>query len=133
MLRQFLMFAAVGAVGTAGHYAVLIALVQLAGVPATIATTAGFAVGAVINYWLNYRITFNSSRSHLQALPRFMLIAATGAVLNGLVMWLLVRAGVHYMLAQLVATALVLVWNYLLNRLWTFSSQPAGDDRQAGR
>lgn len=126
MLRQFLMFAVVGAVGTVAHYAVLIALVQTRAATVPIATTCGFAIGALINYVLNYRFTFGSGKRHSEALPKFLLVAVSGAVLNYAVMWLLTReAAVHYLAAQLAATALVLVWNYLLNRGWTFARRPA--------
>jgi putative flippase GtrA len=126
MLRQFLMFAVVGAVGTTAHYAVLIALVQTRTATVPIATTCGFAVGALINYVLNYRFTFGSGKRHAEALPKFLLVALSGAVLNYAVMWLLTReTSVHYLLAQLGTTALVLVWNYLLNRGWTFAHRPA--------
>lgn len=126
MLRQFVVFALVGAVGTAGHYAVLIALVQgeIASVP--VATTCGFAVGAFINYGLNYRFTFNSGKRHAEALPKFLLVASSGALLNYAIMWWLThQTSWHYLLAQLGTTALVLVWNFLLNRAWTFAHRPA--------
>lgn len=123
--RQFVTFALIGLVGTAGHYAVLIGLVQSGIATPTVATTLGFAVGAVINYALNYRFTFASDRPHREALPRFLTVAATGAGLN----YLVVRTGIdgfalHYMLAQVLATGLVLLWTFSINRLWTFNKQP---------
>jgi len=33
---------------------------------------------------------------------------------------LLSRLDIHYLLVQLVVTGLVLVWNFLANRFWTF-------------
>jgi putative flippase GtrA len=83
----------------------------------------GALCGAVAAYTINRSITFTSSTaSHQQALPRFMLIAAAGAVLNGALVW----AGVqwldwHYLVAQALATVLVLGLTYRLNRSWTFA------------
>jgi putative flippase GtrA len=114
-------FAAVGAVGTAAHYIVLTLLVELAGVPVLTATTAGFVTGAVVNYALNRKFTFSSTASHAAALPKFMTIAAAGAVLNGFIVALLTEAaGLHYLLAQVVATGMVLVLNFAANHFWTF-------------
>ena len=48
MLRQFLKYAAVGAIGTGAHYVVLITLVQALGVAPAFATTLGFCVGGTI-------------------------------------------------------------------------------------
>jgi putative flippase GtrA len=125
--RQFLLFAALGAVGTAAHYTVLIALVNTNVAEPKAATTAGFAVGALVNYILNYRFTFKSSQRHSETLPKFLAVAASGAALNYAVMWLGVETlHVHYLAAQIAATALVLVWNYSINRIWTFAGRLAG-------
>lgn len=133
--RQFMRFVAVGAIGTAAHYAVLIALVSAAIARPAIAASGGFAVGAVTNYVLNYHFTFSSERAHLHAFPRFLLIAASGGVIN----YALVQTGVgtlhwHYLLAQIAATAIVLLWTFTLNRVWTFApaldrKQPSSDAR----
>jgi len=58
--KQFVLFATIGAVGTGGHFLTLILLVEAAGVSAVWATTAGFIVGALINYFLNYHFTLLS-------------------------------------------------------------------------
>jgi putative flippase GtrA len=51
-----------------------------------------------------------------------MLVATIGAAINAAIMY----AGVsllefHYLLAQIIATGIVLGWNFLLNKTWTFS------------
>ena len=121
MAPQFLRYAGAGAAGTGLHYAVLIALVQLARVDAVVASTAGAVAGALVNYTLNHRYTFASGRAHRHALPRFALVAAAGIVLNALVMAaVLAFAGPHYLVAQVVATGTVLAAGYLANRAWTF-------------
>jgi putative flippase GtrA len=121
MTARFFRYAGAGAVGTAVHYAVLIALVQGAGAAAVAASTAGSAVGAFVNYALNHRFTFASRRAHRTALPRFLGIAAAGILLNAAVMAAVLAApSVHYLVAQVVATGAVLVAGYLANRRWTF-------------
>ncbi len=121
MAPQFFRYAGAGAVGTAFHYAVLIALVQLANIGAVAASTAGAITGAIVNYALNHRFTFASRRTHGRALPRFALVALAGVVLNAIVVAaVLAAAGPHYLVAQVVATAAVLGAGYLANRLWTF-------------
>jgi putative flippase GtrA len=109
-----------GGAGTAVHYLVLIALVSLAGAPPGRAAFLGAAFGACVIYLLNRRYTFASSRSHVQALPRFALMAITGAVLNGVLVGLLSSAGMHFLLAQLLATGLILVINFIVSKCWIF-------------
>lgn len=129
-IKQFSLFSLVGAVGTAAHYALLILLVSQAAIHPVSASVAGAILGAVINYALNYRFTFRSSRRHHEALPRFLAIAAVGLALNAALMWLLVEPlGLHYLIAQIIATGCVLLWNYLGNRHWTFAKGPSCNPR----
>jgi putative flippase GtrA len=122
--QQFIVFAGVGAIGTAGHYAVLILLVEWLGVAPTPASICGFAVGAVINYALNYHVTFASRRRHSHTLPRFLAIAAVGALINTAIMHLGTETfAFNYLLCQLAATGCVLVFGYIANRLWTFARE----------
>lgn len=124
MLKQYVMFAGVGAIGTAGHYLVLVLLVELFAVSPVSATTAAFIVGAIINYLLNYRYTFASDKPHLPAMSKFFTIAFIGMIFNGLIMDLGSRQlGLNYLLAQIAATAVVLQWNFFANKLWTFSTR----------
>jgi putative flippase GtrA len=119
--NQFLLFASVGVIGTAAHYSVLIALVQWERADVVISSTLGFVVGACINYALNYLFTFNSSKRHLDALPKFLTVALLGMMANAAIMDGLVhQAGMHYLLAQIAATVLVLVWNFAGSKIWVF-------------
>jgi putative flippase GtrA len=110
-----------GGVGTVAHYAVLVALVHLAGLAPVPASTVGAVVGAFVNYTLNYRFTFASRRSHGVALPRFMVIAGLGILVNAAVMASVLAVLTNvYLVAQVVATGAVLLFGYLANRKWTF-------------
>lgn len=119
-LSRFMRFAVVGGIATAIQYAILILLVRGFGMAPTAASSIGFALSAVANYLLNYRFTFDSDRPHGPAAAKFGLLAATGLLINAVIMHLLVAAGVHYLLAQVCATGVVLFWNFVGNSLWTF-------------
>jgi putative flippase GtrA len=120
-LPTFLRYAGVGAIGTGAHFAVLVALVQFAGVGAVAASTAGATVGAIVNYALNYRYTFASRRSHAVALPLFLAVAGAGVLLNAAVLAaMLAFTHAHYLVAQVVATCAVLAAGFAANRKWTF-------------
>lgn len=127
LLRQFVRFFGVGCVSAVGHYGLLILLVQAAGVAAVPASAAGALLGAWINYSLNYRFTFRSNKGHLESVPKFAMVAVIGLLLNTLFMWVGVdHLGMHYLFAQIVTTALVMVWSFAANRFWTFH---AGDGK----
>ncbi|MBS7538764.1 GtrA family protein [Ancylobacter lacus] len=120
-LRHILLFAALGAVGTLAQYTVLVALVRGAGLGPVLASTAGFLVGGLVNYQLNRRIAFRSSKSHAEAAGKFFTVAGIGLGLNALLMTLFTRVlGLPYLPAQLLCTGLLVLWHYAGNALWTF-------------
>ena len=126
LLHQFARFTGVGFASAVGHYGMLIGLVQLFDVAAVPASTAGALLGAWINYRLNRRFTFGSRVKHGIAVPRFVLVAAGGVVLNAALMWLGVDwLHLHYLLSQVATTGLVLLWSFSLHKLWTFRHRPA--------
>ena len=118
-LVQFLKFAAAGAVGTVCHYATLVLWVEVLALPVVAGALAGFCVGALVNYLLARRFVFDSDRPHGSALPRFAVVATAGAAINTGIVALLYGGGVHYLVAQAVATVAVLACNFIANRHWT--------------
>lgn len=116
------LYALVGLLATAVQYFVLVTLVERAAVPAGVAAAAGAAAGALAAYAGNRRLTFASRAAHARALPRFLAVAALGAATSAAVVfggteWL----GLHYLLPQAAATAIVFVSGFTLNRRWTFA------------
>ncbi len=121
-IRQFILFTMLGGLGTAGHFLTLILLVQFAGLTAVWATTAGFMVGALINYFLNYHLTFRSDKTHAEAMLKFFAVALVGAGLNMTIMFVGVNIfSLFYLLVQIAASSIVLLWTFAANKLWTFA------------
>ena len=118
--QQVLRFVGAGAVGTALHYLTLVGLVSLLHWTPVLATVCGATLGALCNYYLNRRFSFESSRSHWEALPRFLLMASAGIIINGLIVKAVTFVGFHYLVAQVVATTIVLVFNFSISRRWIF-------------
>lgn len=102
LFRQFISFAAVGAVGTVGHYVVLIIPVQSFKTDPVAGSAVGFVVGALINYFLNYHLTFQSTMRHDdKAIVTFFAVALFGFVVNtGIMSVASLISGLDYLLAQ---------------------------------
>jgi putative flippase GtrA len=115
-------FGLVGGVATGLQYLLLIVLVREAGLWPTVASGVGFAISAVVNYLLNYHFTFRSRRPHGPALARFMTLAVVGLAINSVLMQVLLGAGWYYLVAQLGATTVVFLWNFVGNSVWTFAA-----------
>ena len=113
-------YGAVGALATSVHYALLMLGVEAAGWPAWGASGVGAVVGAQVAFVGNRRFTFR----HHGAVPapwlKFQLTALLGALLGMAIVALGVRIGLHYLVAQILATLLMLGLTFLINRHWTF-------------
>jgi len=119
--RQGSYFLFVGGVATALQYLILIMLVELIGLDAVTSSSIGFGVSSLLNYYLNYHVTFKSKAPHHLALPKFLIVASVGLVLNGLFMFLFSEnLSIHYFISQLLSTGFVLLWNFTVNKIWTF-------------
>lgn len=128
---QFIRFAGIGGVCTALQYLILLLLVTFLDIHPVMASTAGYLVSALLNYQLNRVYTFKSEAAHLHALPRFFAIALVGLILNAVVLGFMVSGlGLHYILGQIIATAVTLVWNFLANRTWTFAETQSDPETQ---
>jgi putative flippase GtrA len=127
LTAQFVRFALVGGFATTLHYAILVVLVEGLRWPPVAATSVGFAVSALGNYLLNRRFTFRSQRRHVEAAPRFAVVAVVGFFINAGVVWLAFdAAGLHYLVAQVLATLATLGWTFVGNRHWTFDHATPG-------
>jgi putative flippase GtrA len=126
MIRRLTTFGLVGLIGTGAHYLALVLLVEMAGMYPVTATSVGFVIGALVNYVLNHRYTFRSSKAHLDAGPKFFLIAIATGILNSLLVYAGVSLmGANYLLVQIGATLMVFLANFALNSLWTFQEAHA--------
>jgi putative flippase GtrA len=118
-------FILVGGFCTALQYVLLVALVEQFRLSATVSSTIGYIVSSAANYLLNYSFTFRSTSPHTHSLPRFLLVAGCGVVLNGTVTYLGTAVfGIHYLVAQAAATTVTLLWNFVANLRWTYQ-EPA--------
>jgi putative flippase GtrA len=119
--RRFLQYAAVGAVATAAHYALLIGTVETGILAPAPAAALGAWVGAQVAFAGNALFTFRGAPVTLGAWLRFQATAVIGAVLSFGLVAAGVRLGVHYLLAQALATLLTLLVTYEINRRWSFA------------
>lgn len=123
--RQFSVFVVVGIAAAIVHYGALIGLVELAGWRAVPATLAGYVLGGILSYVLNRRHTYASDRPHQEAGWRFAIVAGVGFFLTSVLMYALHElGGLHYLIAQLCTTGVVLLWSFLAHKLWTFGGAP---------
>tara|TARA_R110002110_G_scaffold205066_1_gene416790 strand:- start:199292 stop:199693 length:402 start_codon:yes stop_codon:yes gene_type:complete len=122
-------FGVVGVVTAAVHYGLLAVGVEAFGMPALIASSAGFVVAVLLNYQMHYHYTFNNtargavgqSAPHVRTFSRYVFMISCGFLINAGVMYAAVHGlGLNYLLAQAVALVVLVLWNFLLSCLWVF-------------
>jgi putative flippase GtrA len=120
--KRFLQYAAVGAVATAVHYAILVGLVEAHLLAPERAAALGAWVGAQVAFAGNAVFTFRGQGATLAAWWRFQVTAVFGALLSFALVAVGVRLGAHYVLAQIAATLINLVVTFEINRRWSFAA-----------
>ncbi|MFT4172995.1 MAG: GtrA family protein [Rhodocyclaceae bacterium] len=118
-----LRFLLVGGAATALQYVLIFVFLKLGWLDPVPASALAFALSAIVNYLATARFTFATRNSHAHGLPRFAATAAAGCLINTLVLHALLAWSTPLMPAQIFATGVVFVWNYMINALWTFRPQ----------
>lgn len=120
---QLLKFGAVGGVGYLINLAVFALLVDGLGVHHALAAVGAFCVAVTNNFLLNRYWTFGPGEgpAHFQA-ARFLTVSVASLGLNLAVLELLISNHVVSDLpAQAIAVAIAMPFNFLGNKLWTFT------------
>ncbi len=121
LARQFATFSSVGLAAAVVHYGALVLLVQTDFADPVGANLAAYVLGGIVSYSLNRQFAFRSQRPHSHAVWRFAVVAGVGFLLTGiLTYWFHHRLGLHYLLAAVMTSCVVLFWSFVANRLWTF-------------
>jgi putative flippase GtrA len=117
-------------VATGVDYCIMIACVSLFGLSPVLGTVLGALFGAVTSFTLGRRWVFDARRGDLsgQAL-RYAMVSTVSLCCNAGGEWLLLRLGLHYILARVVASTVVGIgWNFPMHRHFVFR---AGSDPRA--
>ena len=121
LAAQWLRFTLVGVSNTALSLAAF-ALLERGGVHYLLSSAAAFVLGALNSYALNRRWTFRSDAPPAPELARFLFVQAAGLGTNLVLLAELVEvAGLHHLMAQLIAFPFSSVVTFTLARRWAFA------------
>jgi len=126
-LGQLLRYLAVGASGVLVQLSVLQALLT-SGMNGSVPVALAIGAAMISNFGLNNLWTFRAQQLVGSAfgwgLARFMMVSTVGALLNlGTTMSLHALTGRTLLLTSLAGIGVATLWNFEMNRRWTWSSQ----------
>lgn len=122
MKHEFFRFLATGGSATSVHYAVFLLGISVIRMDATMASALGYLCGSVVSYLMSYYYTFDSNRSHREAVVLFYLMAVTGFFINTCCVHALAAGlGWNPWLSQVCATILTLFWNFFVSKAFVFN------------
>ncbi|MCP4426753.1 MAG: GtrA family protein [Chloroflexi bacterium] len=133
--ERFSKFLVVGTIGAVVDFGLFALLTGFVGLPTLVANTISFSAAVISNFTLNRYWTYPDSREKdiRSQLGQFALVSIIGLAINNTILGLLespfdrlletIRLFVGYgrFPAKIVATIVVLFWNFFVNRYWTYN------------
>jgi putative flippase GtrA len=133
--ERFFKFLVVGTVGFVVDFGILALLKEVVGLPTLFANTISFSAAVISNFTFNRYWTYPDSRakSIVSQIGQFAIVSILGLAINNTILILLespfdalllslsISAIRGYIPAKVVATVVVLFWNFFVNRYWTYN------------
>lgn len=99
------------------EYGLFFALTEYGGLNPLVSAPIAFTVSLVVNYILCVYVVFHAEQQSKKQMALFALTSIIGLGINQVVMWFFIDIiGIWYMFAKVVASAVVMVWNYFTKR-----------------
>lgn len=116
--KEIFRFVINGGVSFVVDYALLYVLTEYAGLNYLLSSGCSFTASVIVNYFICILWVFEDVKQN-SAKSVFLFVGSSvvGLFINQLLMWFFVEIlGVYYMLAKIVATIIVMFWNYVMKR-----------------
>lgn len=122
LVAQFLKFGVVGVIATGIDFGIMIFLTEVFGVDPVISSGISFCTSTVFNYLASMRFVFKHREdlSKRREFIIFVVLSLIGLGLNQLIMWggTTVLGEGWYVLVKVVATGIVMLWNFFSRKHW---------------
>ena len=121
LIAQFMKFGVVGFLAFIIDYGLLALLTEVFSVNSLVSATISFTASVVFNYVasMRYVFTHKEDMSRRREFIIFVVLSVIGLIINNALMWAGVELlHVHYLIVKIVATAVVMVWNFVTRKIF---------------
>lgn len=99
------------------EYVLLYTLTEYAGLDPLISAPIAFTISLIVNYILCVYVVFHAEKQTGMQMFLFIFTSLLGLGINQAVMWFFIDIiGLWYMFSKIIASAIVMVWNYITKR-----------------
>lgn len=99
------------------EYVLLYTLTEYGHIPYLTSSAVAFTVSLLVNYFLYVTFVFHARNQSRKEMILFAATSFAGLGINQVTMWFFVEiAGLWYMFAKVIASAVVMIWNYFTKR-----------------
>lgn len=127
LINQIMKFGLVGVVATLIDYAIMVLLTELFKINPLISAAISFTISVIFNYIASVKWVFDVDKeknSKTKEFVVFITLSIIGLGINELVMWILDKEfGIHYMISKIVATGVVMCWNFITRKIFLESKK----------
>jgi len=118
---QFFRYLFVGGIATVVDWGILFLLTDIAKIHHLVSAIISFIAGLAANFILSKALVFKQNEARVNPLWEFVSYAVIGVVglgITELIMFVITDCfNQHYMLSKVIATVIVLAWNYLARKI----------------
>ena len=121
LVAQIMKFGVVGVIAFFIDFGVMVFLTEVFGMNPVASATISFTVSVVFNYLASMRYVFQhrEGMSRTREFAIFVVLSVIGLAINDALMWAGTElASFDYRLVKIVATAVVMVWNFVTRKIF---------------
>ncbi|WP_413827345.1 GtrA family protein [Methanobrevibacter sp. UBA313] len=126
LLLQFFRYIFVGGTAFVIDFGLLYVFTTYLGIYYLISAVLSFLISVLVNYVMSTKWVFNQDKinNKLVEFNLFILISTIGLVFTEIILYLLTdMCGIYYMISKIIASILVLFWNFSARRVMYYGKK----------
>ncbi len=117
---QMFRYVFVGGIAFAADWGMMVFLHEVVNINVYVATAIAFIFGLIVNFVLSKIFVFVEPSERTGIIGEFItygIIGVVGLLFTEVIMWGLLKIKILYMIAKVIAAAIVLIWNFVARKI----------------